>query len=123
MPRRTFLIFWTAVAVAVLLLGGGVATFRRILASGMVIDDVVLSLAILGLSAALLVAGRIVLVSARVQRRARRGITLGRSAGPRRASQAARGGMREMVKDPICGMSVEPAAAAESTRNGTKEPG
>ena len=72
MPRRNALIFWTAVAVAVLLLGGGVATVRRVLAGGTVGDYVALSLTVVGLAAALLVAGRIVSVSARAQRRARR---------------------------------------------------
>jgi hypothetical protein len=72
MQRRTAMIFWTAVAVAVLLLGGGVATVRRVIAGGTVGDVVALSLTVLGLTAALLVAGRIVFVSARAQRRARR---------------------------------------------------
>ena len=72
MSRRTAMIFWTAVAVAVLLLGGGVATVRRVIAGGTVGDVVALSLTVLGLTAALLVAGRIVFVSARAQRRARR---------------------------------------------------
>ena len=66
------MIFWTAVAVAVFLLGGGVATLRRVLAGGTIEDSVVLSLAVAGLAVALLVAGRIVLASARAQRRARR---------------------------------------------------
>ena len=72
MPRRNALIFWNAVAVAVLMLGGGVATVRRVLAGGTVGDFVALSLTVIGLAAALLVAGRFVLVSARAQRRARR---------------------------------------------------
>lgn len=66
------MIFWTAVAVAVFLLGGGVATLRRVVAGGTVEDYVVLSLAVAGLAVALLVAGRIALASARAQRRARR---------------------------------------------------
>ena len=66
------MIFWTAVAVAVFLLGGGVATVRRLFTGGTVEDYVVLSLTVVGLVAALLVAGRIVFVSARAQRRARR---------------------------------------------------
>ena len=72
MQRRTAMIFWTAVAVAVLLLGGGVATVRRVIAGGTVGDVVALSLTVLGLTAALLVAGRIVFVSARAQRPVRR---------------------------------------------------
>lgn len=72
MSRRTVVIFWTAVATAVFLLGGGVATVRRVLAGGTFGDFVVLSLTALGLAAALLVAGRIVLLAARTQRPARR---------------------------------------------------
>ena len=72
MPSRTALIFWTAVTVAVFLLGGGVATVRRVLTGGTVGDYVALSLTVVGLAAAILVAGRIVSVSARAQRRARR---------------------------------------------------
>lgn len=71
MSTRTATILWAAVAAAVLLLGGGVATFRRDLAEGSVGDYVALSLTVLGLAAALLVAGRIVFISARAQRRAR----------------------------------------------------
>jgi hypothetical protein len=66
------MIFWTAVTVAVFLLGGGVATVRRVFAGGNAGDYVTLSLTVIGLAAALLVAGRIVFVSARTQRRARR---------------------------------------------------
>jgi len=72
MSGRTTMIFWTAVAVAVFLLGGGIATLQRFFAGGTVGDYVVLSLAVAGLTVALLVAGRIVAVSARAQRRARR---------------------------------------------------
>lgn len=73
MPRRPAMIFWTAVAVAVLLLGGGVATVRRVFAGGTLADHVVFSLTMIGLAIALLTAGRIVFVSARAQRRTRRG--------------------------------------------------
>lgn len=64
-------IFWTAAAVSVFLLGGGFATLRHVFGGGGVGDYVVLSLSVLGLAASLLVAGRNVLVAARVQRRAR----------------------------------------------------
>lgn len=67
------MIFWTAVAVAVFLLGGGIATMRRVVHGGTLGDFVALSLAASGLAAAIVVAGRIVVVSARAQRRARRG--------------------------------------------------
>jgi hypothetical protein len=72
MSRRTTTIFWTAVAVAVFLLGGGVATVLRVLDDGAAGDYPVLSLTVIGLASALLVAGRIAFVSARAQRRARR---------------------------------------------------
>lgn len=72
MPRRTGLVLWASVAVAVLLLGGGIATVRRVLADGTLGDYLVLSLTVIGLAGALLVAGRIVFVSAKAERRARR---------------------------------------------------
>lgn len=71
MHRRTTLIFWTAVVAAALLLGGGIATARRVADGGTLGDYVALSLSLLGLVVALLVAGRIVLVMGRAQRRAR----------------------------------------------------
>ncbi len=64
MPKRTMVIFWAAVAAAVLLLGGGFATLRRVLAGGDALDWLVLSLSAIGLAGALFVAGRIVLVAA-----------------------------------------------------------
>jgi cytochrome b subunit of formate dehydrogenase len=72
MSKRTTMVFWTAVATAVLLLGGGIATARQVLAGGTVGDYVALSLALIGVAAALLVASRIVFVWAGVQHRARR---------------------------------------------------
>lgn len=71
MPKRTMLIFWAAVAAGVLLLGGGVATFRRVASGGNALDGFVLFLSVMGLAAALLVAGRIVFIQARLQRLAR----------------------------------------------------
>lgn len=71
MPRRTFVAFWTSVVVSAFLLGGGVATVRRVLAGGTGADIAVLSVTALGLAGSLLVAGRVVLVLARAQRRAR----------------------------------------------------
>lgn len=72
MSRRTLTIFWTAVIVAVVLLGGEVATTERILGGARSIADVaVLTIAGIGLAASLLVAGRIVFVAAVAQRRAR----------------------------------------------------
>lgn len=69
MSRRTVIILWVAVAVAVFLLGSGVATIRRVVAGGTLGDYIVLSLAWSGVVAALVVAGRIVFVTARAQRR------------------------------------------------------
>lgn len=71
MPKRALLIFWAAVAVAIFLLGGGVATLRRVLSGGNALDGLVLLVSAVGLMASLFVAGRIVFVAARVQRRAR----------------------------------------------------
>lgn len=71
MPKRTMLIFWTSVAVGVLLLGGGVATAQRILSGGNALDVVLLLVTAVGFAGAALVAGRIVLVAARLQRRLR----------------------------------------------------
>ena len=73
MPRRTLIVFWTAVVAAVLLLGSEVATFGRLVGSGTVRDYVTFTLAAAGLGASLLVAGRIVFVATRLQRRIRRG--------------------------------------------------
>lgn len=71
MPKRTMLIFWTSVAVEVLLLGGGVATAQRILSGGNALDVVLLLVTAVGFAGAALAAGRIVLVAARLQRRLR----------------------------------------------------
>lgn len=72
MARRTMLIFWAAVAASVFLLGGAFATLRRVIVGGGPGDGVVLAIAIPGLVASLFVAGRIVLVTARLHRQAHR---------------------------------------------------
>lgn len=69
MPRRTTWLFWTSVAVAVLLIGSGVASFRRLIAAPAVADVAMLVVAGLGAMIALLVAGRIVVLTARWTRR------------------------------------------------------
>lgn len=82
MPGRTLLVFWAAVSVSVLLLGGAFATLRRVIAGGGTGDYAVLVITVLGLAGSLLVAGRIVLIGARAQRAARggyRGAGLGRT--------------------------------------------
>jgi len=71
MSRRTLVILWSAVAASVFLLGGVVSSFRWALAGGRVADLVVLVLGGLALAGSLFVAGRIVLVAARLGRRAR----------------------------------------------------
>lgn len=71
MPKRTRVIFWTFVAVSAFLLGGAVATVRRVLAGGTGADVAILVVTALGLAGSLLVAGRVVFVLARLQRRAR----------------------------------------------------
>lgn len=68
MSRRTLLVFWTATAVAVLLLGAVVSTTRQILVRSAVLDVVALVVSIGGLSMALLVAARIIVVSSRKRR-------------------------------------------------------
>ena len=63
--RRTLVVFWAAVAVSVFLIGSGVSSLRRVLGEGGGVDLVLLIVAIVGATGALLVAGRIVFVSAR----------------------------------------------------------
>jgi hypothetical protein len=63
--RRTLVLFWTAVAVSVLLIGAGVSSLRRVLGAGGGVDLVLLIVAAAGAAVALFVAGRIVFVSAR----------------------------------------------------------
>jgi hypothetical protein len=65
--------FWAAVAAAVFLLGGGVSSVQALIRGGDGVAFALLSISVLGLLVALLVAGRIVFVATRIQRRARRG--------------------------------------------------
>jgi len=71
MPARTVVIFWASLASAVFLLGGGIASARHAFGDGGAGDAFLLALSLVGFAAAVLVAGRIVFVSGRVQRRAR----------------------------------------------------
>ncbi len=71
MTRRTFVYFWGAVVIAVLLLGSGLASLNRVMRGGGGAAAALLVVSALGFVAALFVAGRIVLVAARIQRRAR----------------------------------------------------
>lgn len=59
MSRRTVIVLWAAVSVAVLLLGSGVATAQRLSANGGVSDYVVLFISLSGAALALTAAGRI----------------------------------------------------------------
>lgn len=72
MPRRTLVAFWTSVVAAVFLLGGGFSSLRRLASGGDPGEVVLVGFSLIGLLAALFVAGRIVLVAARMQRRARK---------------------------------------------------
>jgi hypothetical protein len=70
---RPFILFWGATAGAVLFLGAAWSTASRVFGpAGTALDVLVLVLALLGLAGALLIAGRIALVTGRVRRRARR---------------------------------------------------
>ncbi len=72
MRSRPFIVFWGAVAGAVLFLGASWATIGRVLdPTRGPLDTAVLVIAIIGLGATGFVAGRIALVTARAQRRAR----------------------------------------------------
>ena len=71
MNARTHLFFWGAVAASVFLLGGALATFRRVSSGGGATDMALLILSVSALSMTLFVAGRIVRAVARVQRRSR----------------------------------------------------
>lgn len=70
---RPFILFWGATAGAVLFLGAAWSTARRAFdPEGTALDVLVLGLALLGLAAALFVAGRIALVTGRARRRTHR---------------------------------------------------
>lgn len=71
MERRTVVVFWVASSAAVALLGGSVATIRRLIVAGDIADVVVLDLSLAGLGLALFVAGRIAFVVGRARRRAK----------------------------------------------------
>ncbi|HEU5225994.1 MAG TPA: hypothetical protein VFV29_09365 [Actinomycetota bacterium] len=74
MGRRPIVVFWGAAAGAVLFLGSAWSTFGRLAGPHAVANGVVLVVALIGLCATSLVAGRIAFVVGRAQRRARRAI-------------------------------------------------
>lgn len=71
MSARTHLFFWSAVAASVFLLGGALATYKRVSSGGSTADVALLMLSVAALSMTLFVAGRIVRAVARVPRRSR----------------------------------------------------
>ena len=71
MERRTVALFWGATAAAVLFLGSGWAAAGR-MGSGVTPDLVVFAISAVGFLTTAFVAGRIAVVLARLQRRARR---------------------------------------------------
>ena len=73
MARRALVVFWGSVAAAVFLLGGGVSSLRAMLAGGGAEDFALLVASVVGLTVTLFVAGRIVLLAARLQRSDARG--------------------------------------------------
>lgn len=73
MPRRTMVIFWAAIAAAVFLLGGAVASLRGLGGGEGAAGPVLAFVSILALAGALLVAGRIAYVAGRLKRRSRGG--------------------------------------------------
>jgi hypothetical protein len=74
MPRRVQIIFWSAVVVAVVLLGVIWTLAERVGNGTASVEDwVLLAVAAAGMAAAALVAARIVFVVGRLRRRSRRG--------------------------------------------------
>jgi hypothetical protein len=73
MKPKTVVAFWASVAAAVFLLGGTVASVEAVLRHASVEDAILLALSLLGLASAGMIAGRILLVLGRAQRRPRVG--------------------------------------------------
>ena len=71
MKARTWLFFWAAVAASTFLLGGALATYKRVSDGGGATDLVFLILTVVALAGSLFVAGRIVRAVARIERRNR----------------------------------------------------
>ena len=67
MPPRTTLMFWAALVIAVVLLGGAISTVRH--GVGAADDVAVLTLSIAGFVAAITIVGRVLLVVGRATRR------------------------------------------------------
>ncbi len=71
MQARTVVSFWTSVAAAVFLLGGTVASAEAFIRHASAANAIVLSVSLIGLVFAALIAGRILVVVGRAQRRSR----------------------------------------------------
>jgi hypothetical protein len=72
MRPKTAVAFWASVAAAVFLLGGTVASVEAFLRQPSAANVIVLSVSLIGLVFAGLIAGRIVVVVGRAQRGSRR---------------------------------------------------
>ena len=71
MRPKTVVAFWASVAAAVFLMGGTVASVEALFRHPSATNAIVLSVSLTGLVFAGLIAGRIVVVVGRAQRRAR----------------------------------------------------
>lgn len=87
---KTTIVFWTAVAAATFLLGGSVASVEALVDHPTAWNGIVLALSLIGFLGACTVAGRIVFVVGREQRRSLReaGPSLARPVRPRAGEQA-----------------------------------
>jgi hypothetical protein len=71
MKPKTVVAFWTSVAAAAFLLGGTVASVEAVARQHSAVSAIVLSVSLIGLVFAALIAGRILVVLGRAQRRSR----------------------------------------------------
>ncbi len=69
MPAKTVVVFWAAVAAAAFLLGGTVGSIGALSRHVSIANAIVLLASLAGLAIAALIAGRIVVVIGRAQRR------------------------------------------------------
>ncbi|MEO8424628.1 MAG: hypothetical protein ABI595_12065 [Actinomycetota bacterium] len=68
MRPKTVVLFWAAVAAAVFLLGGTVSSVEAFVRHASVVNTIVLTVSVIGLAIAGLIAGRILVVLGRAQR-------------------------------------------------------
>ena len=69
MKPKTLVVFWASVAATVFLLGGTVASVEAVLRHASLADAILLALSLFGLASAALIAGRVLVVVGRGQRR------------------------------------------------------